>query len=237
MPEKKTAYVLFDVDDTLLDFHKAEAAALTRTLTDMGLDPRPEIISLYSRINARQWELLEEGLLTREQVLVRRFDIFFSQLGIARSGQEAKELYEHYLSIGHYFVDGAPKLLEALKGKYELYIVSNGTAAVQAGRIGSAGIAQYFRRIFISEEIGFNKPSREFFDRCFEEIPGFDRARAIIIGDRLTSDIRGGINAGIKTCWFNPKGEPGREDIKADYEISALSQLPALLNQIFGTSD
>lgn len=236
MQEKALACVLLDVDDTLLDFHKAEAAALTRTLTEMGLEPRPELINLYSQINARQWELLEEGLLTREQVLVRRFDIFFSQLGIKHSGAEAKELYEHYLSIGHYFMDGAPELLEALKGKYELYIVSNGTASVQASRIESAGIASYFRRIFISEEIGFNKPSREFFARCFAEIPGFDRERAVIVGDSLTSDIRGGINAGIKTCWFNPKGKPGREDIKADYEISALAQLPGLLAEMFKAS-
>lgn len=233
MQEKKLAFVLLDVDDTLLDFHKAEAAALTRTLTDMGLEPEPEVLTRYSQINARQWELLEEGLLTREQVLTRRFDILFAELGIDRPGAEAKEIYERYLSIGHYFMDGAPELLEALKGNYELYIVSNGTAVVQAGRIASAGIAKYFRQIFISEEIGFNKPSREFFDRCFEKIPGFDRERAIIVGDSLTSDIRGGINAGIKTCWFNPKGKPGREDIRADHEITELAQLPALLKKLF----
>lgn len=233
MLEKKLAFVLLDVDDTLLDFHKAEAAALARTLTDMGIKPKPEILSRYSRINAQQWELLEEGRITREQVLIRRFDILFAELGIDRPGAEAKEIYERYLSIGHYFMDGAPELLEALWEKYELYIVSNGTAAVQAGRIGSAGIAKYFRRIFISEEIGFNKPSREFFDRCFEMIPDFDRERTLIVGDSLTSDIRGGINAGIKTCWFNPKGKPGRVDIRANYEIRSLSQLPELLEQIF----
>lgn len=225
--------VLLDVDDTILDFHKAEAVALTKTLTDMGIEPLDSTLKRYSQINARQWELLEEGKLTREQVLTCRFEILFDELGVEHSGYEARKLYENYLSIGHYFMEGAPELLEALYGKYELYIVSNGTGVVQAGRIKSAGIARYFEDIFISENIGFNKPSAEFFIRCFERIPGFDKSRAMIVGDSLTSDIRGGINAGIKTCWFNPMAKSQREDIPADYEIHALSELPALLERIF----
>ena len=234
MAEKKSKpTVLLDVDDTLLDFHKAEAIALAKTLRAMGIDPKPETLSRYSEINARQWELLEEGVVTRDVVLTRRFELLFEELGVVRSGAEARDMYEGNLAIGHYFMPGAEELLEALYGKYDLYIVSNGTAIVQEGRIGSAGIAKYFEEIFISEKVGFDKPSRAFFDRCFARIPGFDPARAIIVGDSLTSDIRGGLNAGIRTCWFNPKGKASRADIVPDYEIHTLDQLPGLLEEIF----
>ncbi len=224
--------IFLDVDDTILDFHKAEAAAIRRTLESLGIDPAPETTALYSRINARQWELLEEGRLTRAQVLTRRFDLLFGELGVERSSREAQKTYERLLSQGHWFMPGAEALLETLSGRYDLYIVSNGTGTVQDGRIASAGIARYFRDIFISERIGFDKPRREFFDACFARIPDFDRSRAIIVGDSLTSDIRGGINAGILTCWYNPRGKQRREDIVPDLEISDLMQLPPLLESI-----
>ena len=124
-------------------------------------------------------------------------------------------------------------MLEALHGEYRLFICSNGTAVVQEGRLKSAGIGPYFEEIFISEEIGFNKPSVEFFNRCFDKIPDFCRERTIMIGDSLTSDILGGINAGIRTCWFNPQGRSGRGDIVPDYELSKLEQVPGLLKKIF----
>ena len=104
---------------------------------------------------------------------------------------------------------------------------------VQEGRLKSAGIGPWFEEIFISEEIGFNKPSAEFFDRCFEKIPDFRRERTIMIGDSLTSDILGGIKAGIRTCWFNPQGRPGREDVVPTYELGKLEQVPGLLEKIF----
>ena len=119
--------VLLDLDDTILDFHKAEAAALSRTLLDLGLEPREEILRRYSAINRRQWELLEEGKQTREQTLLRRFEILFAEYGITASGAQARDRYEAHLSVGHFFMPGAEELLEALYGRYELYIVSNGT--------------------------------------------------------------------------------------------------------------
>ena len=226
-------YVLFDVDDTLLDFGKAEAAAIRKTFERIGIPVTEELIRRYSEINALQWARLERGEISREQVLTGRFDILFSELGLHNIPSEmAQASYEYLLGIGHYFVDGAEALLEALKDKYELYIVSNGNASVQDRRLKSAGIIPYFRDIFISERVGFNKPSAEFFDACFERIPGFERDKAIIVGDRLSSDIQGGINAGVRTCWFNPKGEAPDPDIPADYEIKHLSELPALLERI-----
>ncbi len=225
--------VFLDIDDTILDFHKAEACALSKALCELGIDPTPEILRRYSEINRSQWELLEDGLLTRQQVLLRRFEILFGELGITASAEQIRDLYENYLSVGHYFMPGAPELLEALYGRYRLYVVSNGTGSVQAGRIASAGIARYFDGIFISEKIGYEKPDRAFFETCFSRIPHFVPERAIIVGDSLTSDIRGGIHAGIRSCWYNPGEKAGRADIRPDYEIRALSELPALLEKVF----
>jgi len=224
--------VFLDIDDTLLDFLKAEAAALSKTLREMGVEPREEILTRYSELNRQQWELLEQGLLTREQVLLRRFELLFDELGLSLSAEETRDRYERHLSVGHYFMPGARELLQALRGRYPLYLVSNGTASVQAGRIASAGIADFFDAIFISEEIGYEKPRREFFDACFARIPGFDRRRALIVGDSLSSDIRGGINAGILSCWYNPRGREPRADIRPDFCIRELAELPALLERI-----
>lgn len=225
-------YVLFDVDDTLLDFGKAEAAAIRKTFERIGIPVTDELIRRYSEINAQQWSRFEKGEITREKLLTERFDILFSELGINVPSEMAQASYEYLLGIGHYFVDGAEELLEALKDKYELYIVSNGNASVQDRRLKSAGIIPYFKDIFISERVGFNKPSTEFFEACFEHIPGFEKDKAVIVGDRLSSDILGGINAGVKTCWFNPRGDAPDPDIPADYEIKHLSELPALLESI-----
>ena len=168
--EEKTMikYVFLDIDDTLLDFGKAEAAAIKKTFDRIGVPSSPEVIALYSRINDEHWAMLERGELTREQVLVKRFDALFAELGIKNVPSEmAQASYEYLLGIGHYFVDGAPELLQALKDKYELYIVSNGTASVQDSRLESAGIAPYFKDIFISERLGADKPTKKFFDIVF----------------------------------------------------------------------
>ena len=147
--------------------------------------------------------------------------------------QSAEDSYAAHLCEGHYFVPGAQELLTPLYGKCALYIISNGNARVQDARLASSGISKYFEKIFISENMGADKPSREFFDIVIAAIPGFDGARALVVGDSLTSDIRGGRGAGLKTCWFNPKGKPPRADIPADYEIASLAELPGLIDRIF----
>lgn len=224
--------IFFDLDDTLLDFTRAEAAALRRALTEMNAPADNDVLERYHAINAAQWELLEEKKLTREQVLVGRFDILFGELGLRRSARAICERYEGYLAEGHWFIPGAEALLEEIASLYDLYLASNGTAKVQHRRLESAGIARYFRGIFISGEMGADKPSPAFFEKCFAAIPDFSRENALIVGDSLTSDIRGGINAGLRTCWFNPHGRPARPDIVPDCEISALSQLPPLLRTL-----
>lgn len=224
--------IFLDLDDTLLDFHQAERQAISRTLRRFHIEPTDQMLERYHEINRRQWELLEEGKLTRDQVLTRRFDLLFAELGRSCSSVEVRDVYEGFLSQGHFFIPGAPELLETLAPRYDLYLASNGTATVQAGRLESAGISRYFKGIFISETMGANKPSPTYFQACFDAIPGFDPAAALVVGDSLTSDIRGARNVGLRSCWFNPKGLPPRPDIPADYTIHALSELPPLLETL-----
>ncbi len=220
--------ILFDLDDTLLDFKKSERAALTKTLIHLDIEPTDENISTYSRINAEQWKLLELGKLTRDEVRLRRYSLFFEAIGVDRDPRAAGEYYESKLSLECFFIDGAIDLLNRLCGKYRMYVVSNGHSHVQRSRIKCADIAKYFDGIFISQEIGHTKPSAEFFDFCFENIEDFKREESLIIGDSLSSDIKGGKNAGIVTVWFNPHGADCKDTVP-DYEIKSLNELEKLL--------
>lgn len=224
--------ILLDLDDTILDFHKAEGIALSATLRELGIEPTDAVLRRYIEINAMHWQRLERKELTRYEVLHGRFKMLFGEIGVDASEIDAQRIYEWRLGTGHYFLDGAEELLDALYGKYDLYLASNGTDIVQTRRIASAGIEKYFKELFISQRIGYDKPSIEYFNRCFEKIEGFSKDTTIIVGDSLTSDILGGKHAGIRTCWFNPHEKPGREDIVPDYEIRNLAELIPLLERI-----
>lgn len=224
-------FLFLDLDDTILDFHKAERLAVSKTIRDFGVEPTEEILSRYHVINKAHWERLERGEITREEVLVNRFAVLFRELGKDVDPTACARAYEGNLSQGHYFLPGAEEAVKSLHEKYRLFLASNGTARVQQGRLTSAGLYPYFEKVFISQEIGFNKPSREYFDACFARIPGFEPGKAIMVGDSLTSDILGGINAGLTTVWVNPEGKSWGS-IRPDYEIKALSQLEELLKTI-----
>lgn len=226
--------LFFDLDDTLLDFGAAERIAISKTLEHLGAAPTDEICRLYSQINLAQWKLLELGKLTRAEVKQRRFTLFFERAGLAGSPEEAAKFYESRLSEGHVFVPGAKELLDSLYGSYRLYVVTNGTARVQEGRMASAGLERYFDGIFISEKLGANKPSTEFFDRCFAKIPSFEKDASLLIGDSLSSDIKGGAGAGLRTVWFNPAHQANNSDVRPDYELAALDELPELLSRLNG---
>lgn len=224
--------VLFDLDDTLLDFHRAEAEAIRHTLREIGIDATDETVGLYSRINRSCWAKLETGEYTRDQVLHNRFDFLFEALGVEGDAHATQKLYEYRLSLGAYYVDGAEELLNTLYGKYRLYLATNGIVNVQSRRIKDSGIGKYFEDIFVSERIGYNKPDKRFFDAAFSRIDGFKHEESVMVGDLLTSDIRGGINAGIKTVYFNPKGKENDTDIHPDYEIHSLAELAGLLEKM-----
>ena len=225
-------FLFLDLDDTILDFQKAEHVALSKTLRGFGLEPTETVLKRYNLINKAHWEALERKELTREQVLLGRFQVLFEEMGISAEPVKVARAYEHNLSIGHWFLPGAEEAVARLSRKYKLYLASNGTASVQKGRMTSANLYRFFENVFVSQEIGVNKPAVEYFEKCFAQIPGFDKTKAIIVGDSLTSDILGGQNAGIATCWVNPHHKQGRPDIRVDYEIEALSQLEDLLENL-----
>ena len=225
-------FLFLDLDDTILDFHKAERLAINKTLRDFGLEPTEEVLGRYHVINKWHWEQLELGKMTRKDVQWKRFDALFSEFGVEADPHACAVRYMENLSIGHYFLPGAEETVELLSKKYRLFLASNGNASVQKGRMTSANLYRFFEKVFVSEEIGYNKPSKAYFDAAFAQIPGFDPEKALMVGDSLSSDIKGGNNAGIRTCWVNPGHLPRKEGILVDHEIEALHQLPDLLEKL-----
>lgn len=223
--------VLFDLDDTILDFNMSEKIAIIKTFESFGYDVTDEMILKYSQYNISQWKRLELGEISREEVKVNRFKLLFDDLGLDLSPKKTTSVYEENLAKGHYFVKGAEEMLNSIYKDYDLYLVSNGAKKVQEGRMSTANISHCFKDIFISEVVGYEKPNVEFFNYVFSKIKDFNRDETVIIGDSLTSDILGGKNAKIKTVWFNPNGKKC-EDIVPDYQISNLSEVKPLLNSI-----
>lgn len=225
-------FLFLDLDDTILDFHMAERIAIEKTFRSFGLIPDPAIVERYKQINLLHWQMLERGEITREQVKVLRFERLFRELGVDCDPAAVTREYEKHLAVGHYFIPGAEEAVAQLSKKYRLFLASNGTAAVQAGRLASANLYRFFENVFVSEEIGHNKPEKAYFDAAFSKISDFDPRKAMMVGDSLTSDIRGGKNAGILTCWVNPDHKPRNPEIVPDYEIEALSHLEVLLETL-----
>ncbi len=225
--------LLMDLDDTLLDFRASEREAVSRTLTELGLSPTRETVELYHTINRDMWQSLERGEVTREEVLVRRFELLFSALGVKRDPQETKALYEARLGESSTLLPGAVEVLELLGKRYSLYLVSNGTAAVQDRRLARSGLLPYFDGVFISERVGYVKPDPRFFDRVFDALGEDRRVGSVVVGDSLTSDIAGGIGAGLRTLWIShgqelPSGAP-----RPTATVSSLSELPRVLETLF----
>lgn len=223
-------FVFLDLDDTLFDFGYSEAEALRTTLRQFGIEPTETAIRRYSEINDAHWKRLERGELTRKEVQIGRFACFLKEIGSSHDPQEVNRFYMNTIGDCFRYVDGAEKLLSDLRAMgCALYVVSNGTRAVQQKRLQKAGLSDFFDGVFLSEDIGAEKPNKSFFDACFQRVSNMKLESSIILGDSLTSDILGGIRAGITTCWFNPKNKQGRDDIVPDYEIKQLSKFPEIV--------
>ncbi len=225
-------FLLLDLDDTILDFHQSEYYAIRKTLRAFDVDPTDAVCQLYTKINLAHWKALERKEITREQLEVSRFEQLFSQLDVCRDAAACGRLYYENLSSVHYFLPGAEAAVKELSKKYALYMVTNGTAKVQHSRIASSGIGPYFRDIFISQEMGADKPDVRFFENAFSRIPDFNTEQALIVGDSISSDIRGGKNMGIATCWVNPNHKNPPEHTVPDYQIESIVQLEELLAKI-----
>lgn len=223
--------VLWDIDGTLLDFHAAEREAIRMSFAQFGLGPcTDEMIARYSALNARYWERLELGELTKRQVLVGRFEEFFAQEGISCADLDAfNDDYQLRLGDTIVFCDDGYELVKRLRGRVRQYAVTNGTVRAQRKKLERSGLGALFDGVFISDEVGFEKPSAAFFDHVFAHIPPCERDEMMIVGDSLTSDMRGGRGAGIRCCWYNPKGLKNDKNVRVDAEIRDLREIEAIL--------
>lgn len=227
----KMTVLLFDIDNTLLDFDKAEYMALGKIFEQYHIEDTKENRAIYSSENKALWRSHEAGEISREELLSTRFANAFRALGVkeAYDASVVDAAYQLHLAQGHELMDHAMELLDCLAQEAtEMYIVSNGTSKVSRPRILESGIAGYFKEIFISEEIGKHKPSKEFFDYVFEHIDHAADKDFAIVGDTLATDILGGKNAGIKTIWYNPKHLEAQKDLTPDCVIEDLLEIPSL---------
>ena len=199
--------LLLDMDGTFLDFEAAERSAFLTAMTRHGYPAGEEEYACYQRINHGLWEAFERGEIDKPTLLSTRFGRLFEALGVSGDGAAFEREYQALLGEGAQLMEGAEEVLSHLAKRYALYVVTNGVERTQRNRLRLSGIDRFMTDLFISEAIGWQKPQKEFFDACFARLSEKDRSRMLIIGDSLTSDIQGGFNAGIDTCWFNPKGK------------------------------
>jgi 2-haloacid dehalogenase len=222
---RKYDVLLFDLDDTILDFKKGEQAALTSLFKEMNVENIQKTIDDYIVLNKSLWNEMEKGTVTREYVLNNRFSMLFNSYDKIVDGEQVELRYRYYLDLQHDYIEGAHDILKDLCKDYKIYIITNGVSTTQLKRIKDSKLEHCFINVFVSEDIGYQKPAKEYFEAVTNKIPDINIRRTLIIGDSLTADIKGGIVSEIDTCWFNPHKIDNLTDIKPNYEIHKLSDL------------
>jgi 2-haloacid dehalogenase len=219
--------LLFDLDDTLLDFEANEACALDKLFSSHGYQ-LADLFPAYDAVNKRLWREYESGSIGLERVLNTRFSETMAKFGATVDGGLWESEYRVLLGEGHQLIDGAPEALKVLSKSHRLFVITNGVRETQLKRLKMSGLFEYFEDIFDSQSIGSQKPSGVFFDYVKAHIADFDKSRALVIGDSLGTDIKGGMEAGIDTCWLNRHGRENASGIQSTYTITALSELPGI---------
>lgn len=226
--------ILWDIDGTILDFLASQAVSMRKCFKSYGLgELSNENLELYSSINQRHWEALEREETTKAEVLVNRFIDFFNEMNIDVSLAESFNAdYENGIPEAIAFNENSMEVLKKLKPDYKQYAVTNGALSVQSRRLKDSGLDDVFDGSFISDAVGFEKPSIKFFEKVLNDIEPCKLDEILIVGDSLTSDMKGGNNAGIKTCWYNPKHLENNKGVHIDFEIEKLNDIFDLLNEI-----
>ena len=220
--------LLFDADGTLYDFKATEHISLKKVFEHYEIAYDEHNIALYHEKNSRLWDLYEKGEIEQSVIAWKRFEDFFSALGVGLDAKEAGELYTTYLAENGIMIDGAIDLLEKLYAKHNLYIITNGIAKTQHGRIDGTGTRKYYKRIFISTEMGVQKPDKAFFDMVIKEA-GLDKRNTIVIGDSEKSDIKGACNAGLRSIFISFSGQ---KSMNADYSVSSYDELLEYIDKL-----
>jgi putative hydrolase of the HAD superfamily len=221
----KYKYLLFDLDNTLFDFEKAEEVSLRRTFEKFGIPHTRENIQAYFEVNRGIWQEFEEGKISQDRLRWERFRRFSLKTGVSFDPVEAGDFYLEDLSHCAELIEGAEELIKSLSGRFELIMITNGLTVVQRPKIKRSSIGKYFSHLYISQEVGTAKPNPEFFDAVFSGVKIENKEEALIIGDSLSSDIAGGCNYGIDTCWFNPGRKKPEGGCFPTYEIHRLKEL------------
>ena len=224
------SHLLFDADGTLFDYDRAEARALAATFHEAGVEEPPGALEIYRRVNSEMWLEFEQGTTSQARLKVERFESLFEATGITADPQLFSPMYLEHLSRRTDLIDGAETVISNLAEHAHMLLITNGIAAVQRPRFSSSRIHRFFDGLVISEEVGAAKPAPEIFESAFEEMDHPKRTDVLMIGDSLTSDIKGGNDFGIDTCWYNPDGSPGSEEIPPTYEICSLGELLEIVN-------
>lgn len=224
--------ILWDIDGTLLDFKEAERQAMKNCFAVFGLGTcSDEMIARYAKINDNYWELLEKGGISKQELFTARFQDFFETEGIAFSAYaDFNREYQDQLSEVICFRDDGYELVRELKGRIKQYAVTNGSFRVQERKLAKSGLSQLLDDCFISDQIGVEKPNAAFFDFVKEKIGKVSDEEILIVGDSLTSDMKGGRNAGILCCWYNPQKKENTIGINVDYEITNLQEVKRILS-------
>jgi 2-haloacid dehalogenase len=222
-------WILFDADGTLFDYDRAEANALQRTFEEMGQRFEPGFVDAYRRVNGQIWLDFERGRISQERLRTRRFELLFEDTGLDLSPETFSPRYLQNLAHCTDLIDGAEEVVRALYGRTSLMLITNGLQEVQWPRFVGSALRGYFDGLVISEEVGVAKPAPGIFDVAFKAMGHPDRAAVLMVGDSLTSDMRGGIDYGIDTCWFNPGRQPRDPELEIRYEIHDLRQLLGLV--------
>ncbi|HVI42319.1 MAG TPA: YjjG family noncanonical pyrimidine nucleotidase [Anaerovoracaceae bacterium] len=226
----KYGLIIFDADETLFDFKKSEKVALESTMKDFSIDYEEGYhLEIYKEINSAVWKELEKGLITQKELNDLRFQRLLERLKVNRNALEFAGTYIKHLSRASFLYEESLDLIENLSKDYRMVILSNGLKDVQDNRLRKSILSGYFEDIIISEEVGLAKPDPAIFELLFRHIRYTEKSKALMIGDSLSSDIQGGINFGIDTCWLNAGKAPNRSEIKPTFEINRLEELYALL--------
>lgn len=223
--------LLFDLDDTLLDFRANEADSLNKLFQRHGYAFSDEVFGVYNAVNRQLWTDYENGNIPLDGVLNTRFSETLLRLGITVDGVEWENQYRELLGQGCQLIDGALDLCRRLSVSHRLFVATNGVTQTQTKRLRQSGLYGYFEDVFDSQSIGFQKPSKEFFDYVMVHIKDFNIKEALMIGDSLNTDIKGGLLSGIDTCWINAKGQACPPDIQSTYTVASLAELHNIFAQ------
>ena len=228
--KKHYPWLWFDADGTLFDYNRAEAAALKKTFQSLSLPYEEGYLNIYQRINHGLWQAFEKQEITPAVLRFRRFELLLENIQLSGSPDQMSSAYVEQLAICTDLIDGAYEVLQTLHKTCKFAIVTNGLQAVQRSRLELSTIKPFISEIIISEEVDSAKPHAAFFDVAFARTGSPPRSDVLIIGDSLSSDIQGGADYGIDTCWFNPNGERRPENLRITYEIGRLHELLNILN-------